>query len=234
MWQGSNTTPLAGMLANICRSLRHSCIALCLLGSASSTVFATPHYSDATAAGKKVLLLGDSIGAGYGLAAESAWAHGLARHLSACNIDLVNASVSGETSAGGLRRLPELLQRHQPELLIVELGGNDGLRGYPLTKLENNLLSMVQLASDIGAASYVLGMRIPPNYGPRYSNGFHDLYAKVATETDSALLPFLLQGIGDQRELMQADGIHPGADAQPLILAQVIEHLPEDFQCTAN
>ncbi|MFK8019278.1 MAG: arylesterase [Pseudomonadales bacterium] len=185
-----------------------------------------PHYSHAEECNSKVLLLGDSIGAGYGLARSESWAAMLAKELSQGDVDFVNASVSGETSAGGLRRVEQLLDEHKPGLLILELGGNDGLRGYPLERLEQNLMAIVDIASEAGANSYVLGMRIPPNYGPVYTRRFHDVFAQVAQKTDSAYLPFLLEGIGDKFEFMQADGIHPNAEAQATIFQTVKEQLP--------
>ena len=134
---------------------------------------------------------------------------------------LVNASISGETSAGAAARLPALLQRHQPQLVIIELGGNDGLRGYPLARLRDNLQRMAQQSRAAGARVLLLGMRIPPNYGSRYTQQFQAGFAAVAAATDSALVPFLLAGIATDGDLMQGDGIHPAAAAQPLLLERV-------------
>ncbi len=186
------------------------------------------HYSDAAPCEGTVLLLGDSIGAGYGVAENKTWAAGLAEHLSNRGSGLINASVSGETTAGGLRRTPELLKRHEPSLLIVELGGNDGLRGYPIARMKQNLESIVKLGLESGAKVYLLGMHIPPNYGPRYGQLFHQTYADLAEQYQLALLPFLLEGIGRNKEMMQADGIHPNEAAQALILQNVISALPTD------
>ena len=186
------------------------------------------HYSHASACDGTVLLLGDSIGAGYGLAEEKSWAAGLAGELEKSGLTLVNASVSGETTAGGLRRAPELIARHQPRLLIVELGGNDGLRGYPISRMKENLAGILQAGQDAGAELYILGMHIPPNYGPRYGTMFHQSYAELATDFDATLLPFLLEGVGRRAELMQADGIHPNEQAQSIILANVLSRLPLD------
>ncbi|MEM8499818.1 MAG: arylesterase [Pseudomonadota bacterium] len=185
------------------------------------------HYSYATPCDGTVLLLGDSIGAGYGIAEHDSWAAGLAEHLSGAGANLVNASVSGETTAGGLRRLPELLERHKPALVIIELGGNDGLRGYPITRMKQNLEAMIKQALEIGSKVYVLGMHIPPNYGPRYGQLFHQTYADLAEKYDLALLPFLLEGIGRNKDMMQADGIHPNKGAQSLILKNVLSKLPQ-------
>lgn len=178
-------------------------------------------------------MLGDSIGAGYGLAEQDSWAAQLAKHLSDQQLELVNASVSGETSAGGLRRLPALLERHQPRLVILELGGNDGLRGYPIQQLRRNLAQMISAAHDQAAQVYLLGMRIPPNYGPVYTERFHRLYAELAEEYGTALAPFLLEGVGDRAELMQNDGIHPNAAAQGLILNTVLADWPDVRSCAS-
>ncbi|MFK7734266.1 MAG: arylesterase [Pseudomonadales bacterium] len=187
------------------------------------------HYSYAAACDGTVLLLGDSIGAGYGIAEDDSWAAGLAEHLAGNDANFVNASVSGETTAGGLRRAPELLKRHEPTLLIIELGGNDGLRGYPIARMKQNLEAIVQLGLEAGAQIYLLGMHIPPNYGPRYGQLFHQTYAELAHQYDLALLPFLLEGIGRNKDMMQADGIHPNEGAQSLILNNVLSELPEGY-----
>ncbi len=185
------------------------------------------HYSDAIErGGSSVLLLGDSIGAGYGLPAEQSWAYGLEQHLQTCGISFINASVSGETSAGGLRRLPQLMQKYRPKLLMIELGGNDGLRGYPLEKLKNNLEQMVQIAHQHQADVYLLGMQIPPNYGPVYTRRFAATFREVAEHYKTALHPFFLDGVGGQADLMQADGIHPNAAAQATLLANALSELP--------
>lgn len=187
------------------------------------------HYSYAEPCDGTVLLLGDSIGAGYGIAEQDSWAAGLAEHLTSVGADLINASVSGETTAGGLRRLPELLERHKPALLIIELGGNDGLRGYPITRMKQNLDAMIKQALESRSQVYLLGMHIPPNYGPRYGQLFHQTYGDLAEQYDLALLPFLLEGVGRDKEMMQADGIHPNEGAQSLILKNVLSKLPEDL-----
>ncbi len=135
---------------------------------------------------------------------------------------VVNASISGDTTGGGLRRLPELLNTHQPYLVIIELGGNDGLRGYPINSLRNNLSEMVRLSQQSGAKVLLAGMRIPPNYGPRYTQQFFASYQLIAKQYKTALIPFLLDGIALDPALMQRDGIHPNAKAQRLILQNVL------------
>ena len=138
---------------------------------------------------------------------------------------VINAGVTGDTTAGGLKRLPTLLQEYQPQLVVIELGGNDGLRGYPLGQLHKNISAMIELSHNSGAEVLLLGIRIPPNYGRRYSEGFFNCYARLASEKQTALVPFFMEGVGDNVELMQADGIHPNASAQPKLLENVWPHL---------
>jgi len=167
-----------------------------------------------------VLVLGDSISAGLGVPAGAGWVDLLRPALEGCEV--VNASISGETTEGGKARLPALLEQHRPRLVVLELGGNDGLRGFPLALTRANLATMIATAREAGARVLLLGMRIPPNYGPRYSEGFHALFSELAEETGSALVPFLLEGIATDPALMQTDGVHPTPEAQPLILANVL------------
>lgn len=138
---------------------------------------------------------------------------------------VVNESVSGETTGGGLARLPAALKKHNPRFLVLELGGNDALRGYSIAAIRENLLSMVRLAQFKGAQVILAGMMVPPNYGPRYSREFQGVFAQVAETTGSALIPFLLEGIATDPALMQSDGIHPNAEAQSLIRDSVWEAL---------
>ena len=133
-------------------------------------------------------------------------------------LEVVNGSVSGETTTGGRARLPSLLERYNPAFVLIELGGNDGLRGLPLSLMRENLTDMIQLSQTSGATVMIAGMQIPPNYGPRYTEPFFAQYAELAEEFDLYLIPFLIDGIPQQPELMQADGIHPKAEAQSMIL----------------
>jgi len=133
-------------------------------------------------------------------------------------LEVVNGSVSGETTTGGRARLPSLLERYNPAFVLIELGGNDGLRGLPLSLMRENLTDMIQLSQSSGATVMIAGMQIPPNYGPRYTEPFFAQYAELAEEFDLYLIPFLIDGIPQQPELMQADGIHPKAEAQSMIL----------------
>lgn len=174
-----------------------------------------------------ILVLGDSISAAYGMDLERGWVALLQQQLSEQQSGwrVVNASISGDTSAGGLQRLPALIERHEPDIVIVELGGNDGLRGYPIAQLRSNLTQMIEISRSQGAGVLLLAMEIPPNFGARYTGLFRDSYAEVARATETALAPFILEGIALDSDLMQADGIHPTASAQPRLLDNVLPHL---------
>ncbi|MBX9763023.1 MAG: arylesterase [Pseudomonadaceae bacterium] len=170
-----------------------------------------------------LLVVGDSISAAFGMDTRQGWVALLEKRLDEQGFDhqVVNASISGDTSAGGAARLPALLAEHQPELVIIELGGNDGLRGQPPAQLQQNLAAMVQQSQKVGAKVLILGMQLPPNYGVRYTTAFADVFPKVANETGSVLVPFVLEGIGGVPSMMQSDGIHPTAEAQPRLLDNV-------------
>lgn len=170
-----------------------------------------------------LLILGDSLSAGYGLEPGQGWVKLLEREWQQQGAELrvINASVSGETTSGGLSRLPRLLEQYQPRWLVLELGANDGLRGTPLKAISRNLQRLAELGRQQGCEVLLLGMRIPPNYGARYSDGFYQLFAQVADQTGAAYLPFMLDGVAGDPELMQADGLHPNAQAQPLLLANI-------------
>jgi acyl-CoA thioesterase-1 len=167
-----------------------------------------------------ILVMGDSLSAGYGIDIEKGWVSLLDKALTKENdVRIINASVSGETSSGGNNRLPALLNEHQPDIVILELGGNDALRGQPLKLLEKNLQSMIDASQKSGAKILLTGMQIPPNYGARYSNQFKE--PTLAEKNNLGLVPFLLEGIGGNPELMQRDGIHPTAEAQTIIVNNV-------------
>jgi acyl-CoA thioesterase-1 len=184
--------------------------ALPMLGTAAPTPAAAP----------KILVLGDSISAGYGLAANEGWVSLLQNRLKTQGYGyrVVNASVTGETTTGGLARLPRALSLHQPVIVVIELGGNDGLRGLPLDTSRANLQKMIDLSRSAGAAVLLLGMKIPPNYGPRYASEFENLYADLARRNKLAFEPFFLDKIALADGMMQEDGIHPTAKAQPIML----------------
>jgi acyl-CoA thioesterase-1 len=175
---------------------------------------------------KTILVLGDSLSAEYGLARGSGWVALLEERLAKEKIaaGLVNASISGDTTSGGRSRLPALLKQHQPSHLIVELGGNDALRGLPLTMTRDNLQAITRAGKAAGAQVMIVGMQVPPNYGARYAQDFSALFSSVAKQEGAALVPFLLAGVADGPEaerLFQPDRIHPTAEAHPRILANV-------------
>ena len=175
------------------------------------------------AAAGTILIVGDSISAGFGLDTRLGWVSLLEQRLEREGHDdrVVNASISGDTSAGGQARLPALLTEHKPDVVIVELGGNDGLRGQPPAQLQQNLAAMIDTAKTAGAKVLLLGMQLPPNYGPRYTEAFARVYTQLADEKQIALVPFFLEGVGGHPELMQADGLHPAAAAQQRLLDNV-------------
>lgn len=175
------------------------------------------------AAAGTVLIVGDSISAGFGLDTRKGWVALLEQRLKQEGFDdnVVNASISGDTSAGGLARLPAALAAHKPDVVVIELGGNDGLRGQPPTQLKQNLASMVQASQDSGAKVLLLGMQIPPNYGKRYVDAFAKVFGEVAEEKKVPLVPFFLEGVGGHPALMQADGLHPAVAAQGKLLENV-------------
>ena len=170
-----------------------------------------------------ILVLGDSLSAEYGLQRGQGWVSLLTAQMATQKIpaQVVNASVSGETTSGGRSRLPSLLQQHQPQVVIIELGGNDALRGLALTQTQDNLLTMSKAAKASGAKVLLLGMQMPPNYGADYAQQFAKVYVQAAHQSQAQLLPFFLKGIGDDPDPLkwfQADRIHPNAAAQPQLL----------------
>ena len=179
-----------------------------------------------SASATKILVMGDSLSAAYGIDIKQGWVNLLEQVLTKKHtVQIINASVSGETSSGGNNRLPALLAKYQPDIIILELGGNDGLRGQPLKVLEKNLQAMIDASEKANAEVLLAGMQIPPNYGARYSNEFKKLYVKLAEKNDLRLIPFLLEGIGGNETLVQRDGIHPTAEAQPMIVKNVLPEL---------
>jgi acyl-CoA thioesterase-1 len=170
-----------------------------------------------------ILVFGDSLSAGYGIHVEQGWVSLLARKISQLGYGfrVINASVSGETTAGGLGRLPHALEVQQPRILVLELGANDGLRGLPLTDTRDNLDKMIALARARGVTVLLLGMRMPPNYGERYTSGFQSMYSALAQAHKLALVPFLLDQVALNPALMQPDGLHPTEAGQPLLLDNV-------------
>ena len=170
-----------------------------------------------------LLVLGDSLSAEYGISRGEGWVNLLERRINNKEPawQVFNASISGETTAGGLSRLPDLLQQKKPQLVIIELGANDALRGLALSSSEKNLRTMVQLSLKAKAKVLLLGMRIPSNYGATYSKQFASMYATIATAENISLVPFFLKGVAEKPELFQADRLHPRAEAQPILLQNV-------------
>lgn len=193
-------------------------IRLCVLCFSCSICFGSWASENLT-----LLVYGDSLSASYGMEEKQGWVNLLQIKLRSRKlpVDVVNGSVSGETTTGGLARLPAMLDSYQPELFILELGGNDGLRGIPLDLMRENLAKMIDLAEASGAEVILTGIQIPPNYGPRYTVPFFETYADLAKQKSLPLVPFLIEGIVEQPELMQNDGIHPRAEAQSIILDNV-------------
>ena len=182
----------------------------------------TTAWSAATAAGT-ILVYGDSLSAAYGIGQKEGWVTLLEERLKQRKLDysVANASISGETTSGGAARIEDALARFKPEVVIVALGGNDGLRGLPVAEMKANLLRIIGAAQARNAKVLVAGMRLPPNYGAKYTQAFQQAFADAARERRAAYVPFLLDGIADTRDLFLADQIHPSAQAQPIILDTV-------------
>jgi acyl-CoA thioesterase-1 len=174
----------------------------------------------AAVAAPTVLIVGDSLSAGYGLARHEKWPSLLQTRLQTRGYPhaVVNASISGDTTSGGLARLPRALELNEPALVVIALGGNDGLRALPIPEFRRNLAEMIQLSRTAGAKVLLAGIHIPPNYGPAYTEAFHQVYHDLADEYGTGLVPFILDGVALEPGLMQADGLHPTAAAQPRIL----------------
>lgn len=187
------------------------CLALALALSISTVAADEP---------PTLLVMGDSLSAAYGIETEAGWVSLLEARLDG-KAEVVNASISGETSSGGASRLPELLGQHEPDIVLLELGGNDGLRGLPPGQFEANMARMIEAIQDAEAEVLLLGIDIPPNYGQAYRDAFTDVYRRLAEEYAVPLVPFLLEDVALDDALMQDDGIHPTAAAQPVILENV-------------
>lgn len=187
----------------------------------------SPLASTAATPAPVLLVVGDSISAGYGLSPDTGWAHLLASRLSRESLPyrVVNASISGDTTAGGRARLPALLTQHHPAIVVVELGGNDGLRGGDLGAMRDNLEAMVSASLRTGARVLLVGMRLPPNYGATYTRQFETSYRDVARSTKVPLVPFLFEGFAETNDWFQPDRIHPTAGAQPRLLDNIWREL---------
>ena len=203
------------------RQLLKQCTLLALAATGGMALAATPE-----SAARVILVVGDSLSAEYGLARGKGWVALLAQQLAQQKIDakVVNASISGDTTSGGRSRLPALLKRHAPAIVILELGANDALRGLPLAMTRDNLVFMARSAREAGAQVVVVGMKMPPNYGRKYSTDFGAMFSDVARDEQAALVPFLLRGVADVPNAeanFQPDRIHPREEAHPTMLANV-------------
>ena len=176
-----------------------------------------------TADTKKLLILGDSISAGYGLKESENWVQLLEHSLNLSGIELkiINSSISGDTTTGGLSRIESDLREHNPNYVLVELGGNDALRGYPIEKIKTNLLKIIDASLEAGANPIIMQIRIPPNYGKNYVTAFESIYSEIAVEKNIPKMSFILEKVALDKSLMQLDGIHPNSKAQPLSAKQV-------------
>ena len=181
----------------------------------------------ALCAEKSIVVLGDSLSAAYGIAQARGWVALLAERVKREHPDyiVVNASISGDTSSGGAARIEKSLQQHRPAVLILELGANDGLRGLPIAQMKQNLVRIIEAAQKTGARVVLVGMKLPPNYGPEYTEAFEVAYGELARRYKTALVPFLLEDFATKPELFQADRIHPTEAAQPLMLERVWQAL---------
>jgi acyl-CoA thioesterase-1 len=170
-----------------------------------------------------ILIIGDSLSAGYGVDEQQSWVTLLQNQLAAegYGYRVINASISGDTTGGGLRRLPRALAQHQPGIVLIELGGNDGLRGTPTPVIRRNLAAMIEMCQEIGAQVLLAGMRMPPNYGAAYTRDFADLYRDLADDSGAALITFFMHNVALEPALMQTDGIHPNTAGQPILLENV-------------
>ncbi len=203
-----------GVNANLVR-------ASAVVALATTAICAAGADDESTPAPTIVLVLGDSLSAGYGIRTEESWVELLQQRLGP-SYEVVNASISGDTTGGGLARIGRNLTTHDPDIVIIELGGNDGLRGLPIGTIRDNLTAMTEAVIAAGAQAVITGMLMPPNLGPRYTEAFEQVYHEVAEATGAALVPFLLDGVATTGgDLMQADGVHPTAKAQPLLLDNV-------------
>ena len=177
-----------------------------------------------------ILVIGDSLSAAYGIELEESWVNLLRNQLKEYDTDtqwhVINASISGDTTTGGLERLPGLIKEHQPVLCIIALGANDGLRGQSLDIMQNNLDAMINMCMSTGN-SLLVGIKLPPNYGDQYTQAFHNVYKNVAAKNNIYLVDFMLEGIAFQDEYFQADRLHPTAEAQPLILDNIWPQLEQ-------
>ncbi|MBD8542735.1 MAG: arylesterase [Massilia sp.] len=203
--------------------LKNAVLGKLIVGAALGLSLSLAATANAYSAPKTVLVVGDSLSAEYGIARGAGWVALLEQKMKSEKIDarVVNASISGETTSGGKARLPALLGQHKPDLVVIELGANDGLRGLPVPSAEANLRAMIAAAQAQKARVLLVGMRMPPNYGRAYTERFFGMFKTVATSTKSPLVPFMLEGVADKPALFQQDRLHPTAQAHPIILNNI-------------
>ena len=172
---------------------------------------------------KKLLILGDSISAGFGIKESQNWTTLLKSSFSkeGKSLEIINSSISGDTTSGGLSRINRDLNTYKPDFVLVELGGNDALRGYPISRIKQNLLKIISIISNNQSIAIIMQIKIPPNYGKKYIEAFENIYSEVASETDAKLISFMLENVALKEDLMQPDGIHPNEKAQPVIAEQI-------------
>ncbi|MCB1638113.1 MAG: arylesterase [Thiothrix sp.] len=183
----------------------------------TETAATTPQTAETVT---RILVWGDSLSAAYGIPVEKGWVNLLGEQLGD-RFAITNGSISGETSKGGLARLPDALENTKPDFLLLELGANDGLQGMPPANMRANLANMIEQAQAVAARVVLIGIKIPPNYGPQYTEKFEAVYSELAEQYQLPFIPFLLDGVAEDFSLMQADGLHPLAEAQPIILAHI-------------
>jgi len=176
---------------------------------------------------KKLLILGDSISAGFGIKESQNWTTLMKGSFSkeGKSLKIINSSISGDTTSGGLSRISRDLNTYKPDFVLVELGGNDALRGYPISRIKQNLLKIVSIISNNQSIAIIMQIKIPPNYGKKYIEAFENIYSEVASETDAKLISFMLENVALKEDLMQPDGIHPNEKAQPVIAEQIKEEI---------
>ena len=176
---------------------------------------------------KKLLILGDSISAGFGIKESQNWTTLMKSSFSkeGKSLKIINSSISGDTTSGGLSRISRDLNTYKPDFVLVELGGNDALRGYPISRIKQNLLKIVSIISNNQSIAIIMQIKIPPNYGKKYIEAFENIYSEVASETDAKLISFMLENVALREDLMQPDGIHPNEKAQPFITEQIKEEI---------
>ncbi len=190
-------------------------------------IFTLPVFAKNT-----ILILGDSLSAGHGIDISQGWVNLLREKLKTekYDYDVINASISGDTTSNGLARLPDALNQYKPQITLIELGGNDGLRGLQLSTIQDNLRRMIELVKAVHSQVILLGVRIPPNYGPVYTQKFQAIYSALSHQENIALVPLFLKGVDDEPALMQSDGIHPTADGQGIMLNNVWPELRQSLR----